>query len=238
MAVKFITIKCPDCGANLPMEEGRKTMFCSYCGSQVMMVNDNEYKYEVTHHYIDDAKIVRAETKRAEKEAEQAYKLKVLELENQKDRRRQIGWWIVYGTIFVLITVGVIGMSLADQYDTAGLVGFFGILLAMIMAVLAFHAKSEENDKTKDEMAIRSGKIKLNDEALDYDGEDYLKIRDIYYRLGFSNVQLENAQDLTFGIFNKSGAVYDVMINWDEPSDTKWYDANDKVIIKYHDFPY
>ena len=24
MAVKFISIKCPECGANLPMEEGRK----------------------------------------------------------------------------------------------------------------------------------------------------------------------------------------------------------------------
>lgn len=237
MAVKFISIKCPECGANLPMEEGRKTMFCSYCGRQIMMVNENEYKYEVTHHYIDDAKIMRAETSRAEKEAEQAYKLRVLELENQKDRRRQIGWWIVYGIVFLLIVVGVIGMSLGDRYDSAGLAGLWEIIIALWIGLFAFIAKTNENERIKNEKAIRSGKIKLTDKALDYDGKDYLKIRDIYYDLGFTNVWLENAQDLTFGIFHKSGAVYDVTINRGSPSNTKWYDPNSKVVIKYHDFP-
>ena len=237
MAVKFISIKCPECGANLPMEEGRKTMFCSYCGRQVMMVNENEYKYEVTHHYIDDAKIMRAETNRAEKEAEQAYKLKALEIENRKDRRRQIGWWIVYGFIFSLIAVGVIGMSLADQYDSAGLVGLWGIAIALWIGLFAFIAKSEENEKVRDEKAIRSGKIRLTDKALDYDGENCLEMRDIFYDLGFTNVRLDNAQDLTFGIFKKSGSVFDIAINGNTPSKSKWYAPDSKVIIKYHDFP-
>lgn len=66
MAIKFVSIKCPECGANLDAEEGRKTMFCSYCGRKIMIVDDNEYKYEVTHRYIDEAKIreVEEEAKR------------------------------------------------------------------------------------------------------------------------------------------------------------------------------
>ena len=37
MAVKFTSVKCPECGANLPIEEGREKMFCSYCGTQIIM---------------------------------------------------------------------------------------------------------------------------------------------------------------------------------------------------------
>lgn len=48
MAVKFISVKCPDCGAVLPIEEGRNQVFCSYCGSQIVMTNENEYIYRHT----------------------------------------------------------------------------------------------------------------------------------------------------------------------------------------------
>lgn len=57
MAVKFISIKCPECGANLEMEQDRKVMFCSYCGRKIMMVDENEFKYDVTHRHVDVAKI-------------------------------------------------------------------------------------------------------------------------------------------------------------------------------------
>lgn len=66
MAVKFISIKCPECGANLEMEQDRKVMFCSYCGRKIMMVDENEFKYDVTHRHVDVAKIreVEEESKR------------------------------------------------------------------------------------------------------------------------------------------------------------------------------
>lgn len=57
MAVKFISIKCPECGANLEMERDCKVMFCSYCGRKIMMVDENEFKYDVTHRHVDVAKI-------------------------------------------------------------------------------------------------------------------------------------------------------------------------------------
>lgn len=63
MAVKFISIKCPECGANLEMEQDRKVMFCSYCGRKIMMVDENEFKYDVTHRHVDVAKIREVEEK-------------------------------------------------------------------------------------------------------------------------------------------------------------------------------
>ncbi|MCD8148995.1 MAG: zinc ribbon domain-containing protein [Clostridiales bacterium] len=60
MAIKFVSVKCPECGAALDVEEGRKQIFCSYCGAKVMIVNDNEYVYR----HIDEAGIKQAETDR------------------------------------------------------------------------------------------------------------------------------------------------------------------------------
>lgn len=53
MAIKFISVKCPECGASLPIEEGRKQVFCSYCGTKVMVTNENEYIYR----HIDEADV-------------------------------------------------------------------------------------------------------------------------------------------------------------------------------------
>ena len=44
MAVKFTSVKCPDCGAVLPIEEGRNQVFCSYCGSKIIMTNEEDKK--------------------------------------------------------------------------------------------------------------------------------------------------------------------------------------------------
>lgn len=60
MAVKFNSVKCPECGASLPIEEGRDRIFCSYCGTQVIVTNENEHIYR----HIDEAGVKQAETDR------------------------------------------------------------------------------------------------------------------------------------------------------------------------------
>ena len=59
MAVKFISVKCPECGANLDIEEDRKTVYCSYCGRKILLHNENEHVYR----YIDEAEIKQAEAR-------------------------------------------------------------------------------------------------------------------------------------------------------------------------------
>lgn len=44
-------------------------MFCSYCGRKIMMVDENEHRYTVTHRYIDEAKIREIEKKSDAKKA-------------------------------------------------------------------------------------------------------------------------------------------------------------------------
>ena len=86
MAVKLISVKCPECGATLNIEEGREQAFCTYCGTKVLLHNENEYIYR----HIDESgvkqdasdRIVRmkqmelAEKKRADAEKTKALKIK------------------------------------------------------------------------------------------------------------------------------------------------------------------
>ena len=60
MSIKITSVKCPDCGSTLPIEEGRTQVFCSYCGAKVIITNENEHIYR----HIDEAGIKQAETNR------------------------------------------------------------------------------------------------------------------------------------------------------------------------------
>ena len=73
MPINLISVKCPDCGATLNIEEGRKQAFCTYCGAKILINNENEHIYR----HIDEAQVKQAET-------EQIIRLKQLELEEKK----------------------------------------------------------------------------------------------------------------------------------------------------------
>ena len=42
MAVNLIRAQCPNCGASLNIEEDCKEVCCEYCGSKVLLHNENE----------------------------------------------------------------------------------------------------------------------------------------------------------------------------------------------------
>ena len=98
MSVNFTSVKCPECGASLPIEEGRTQVFCSYCGTKVIVTNDNEYIYR----HIDEAGVKQAETDRM-------IRLRQLELEeaqaqqNAKLRSTLMKIWIPVSGIIILI---------------------------------------------------------------------------------------------------------------------------------------
>ena len=73
MSIKLLVVKCPECGAHLDVEEGRRQLFCSYCGAKVIISNENEYIYRE----VDEARIIEAEAK-------ERIRLKELEIEAAK----------------------------------------------------------------------------------------------------------------------------------------------------------
>ena len=77
--MKLVSIKCPECSANLDVEEGRKHIYCSYCGAEIMLENENEKVYRK----IDDARLKEAEVR-------EKVRLKELELEEYKIKSEEV----------------------------------------------------------------------------------------------------------------------------------------------------
>ena len=61
------SIKCPSCGADLEIKDGKNIAFCPYCGSKVTY-DDGVERSEHTERTIDEAKIkeMELEAKRLE----------------------------------------------------------------------------------------------------------------------------------------------------------------------------
>ena len=52
--VKIISLKCPECGADISIEEGHKQCFCQYCGAKIILDDGNTTH---TYHKVDEARI-------------------------------------------------------------------------------------------------------------------------------------------------------------------------------------
>lgn len=107
MAINLVSIKCPDCGAALDVEEGRKQLFCSYCGAKVLVDNENEH---IIRH-VDEAEIKKAESnqviqlKRAE--VDKTVQLKKLEIDDRSRIEKERVKIIKIITFLVLIIIAV-----------------------------------------------------------------------------------------------------------------------------------
>ena len=104
MAIQFITIKCPECGAVLSIDNAREVAFCTYCGAKVIIHNENEHIYR----NIDEARIREAETNRE-------IKLKQLEMEerNIASKKTLIVVWII--AVAILTFISLIGISFGKE---------------------------------------------------------------------------------------------------------------------------
>ena len=130
MAIEFIPVVCPKCGADLNIEKGRSEAYCTYCGTKMLLNNENEHIYR----HIDEAGVKQAETDRM-------VKMRQLEIEEKENERRRslIQIWIV--STIVLTIVGVIGMVI----DNEGL----GICLLLAMCVALWGALFLMGNKKK-----------------------------------------------------------------------------------------
>jgi DNA-directed RNA polymerase subunit RPC12/RpoP len=228
MAIKFVSIKCPECGASLDIEEGRTQIFCSYCGTKVMVQNDNEYIFR----HIDEAGIKQAEYDRA-------VRLKELELEenqaHRNDRLRNILMkiWIPASIIIVVLGIGIMffGGEMGPIYgfDFLAFVGgpIVGGGAALIFKVLP--------EKEAEKGLLRNGGIKLPKSIFPYSEKNYEVVASELRNAGFNNVSCVNMHDLTLGLLQKPGKVDSISVNGENvTSGGKVYMPNVVITIYYH----
>lgn len=206
MPTKYVAIECQECGAIVPIEKGRKSMFCSHCGSKISVSTEHK----------------------SLKPSEP----KSLSKKDYKNRGKYIGWLIFSGIAIIVTAISIFDLVTNDE-PILGLFGIAAILFSLTFALAIVAAKTGNRDNNVDDSDL----IRLSDEAISYHDEHYNKMWNIYWNLGFRNIYLKNAQDLTFGIFNKPSAVFDITIDKAAPSKSKRYNFDSRVVIKYHDFP-
>ena len=102
MAVKITSVKCPECGAALQIENGREQIFCSYCGAKILITNENEY---IIRH-VDDAGVKKAETERII----EMKKLEIIEknrVANEKKKKTKIKIMAILAILaMIFISIG------------------------------------------------------------------------------------------------------------------------------------
>lgn len=74
--MKLKELKCPQCGANLDVENNHTYCYCQYCGYKIMIDNEkNEYVININNNtnkrYTNDAEVIKAISK--EKEDKRAW---------------------------------------------------------------------------------------------------------------------------------------------------------------------
>ena len=209
-----ISIKCPECGASLEIEEGRTSAFCTYCGAKIILNNENEH---IIRH-IDEAGIKQAETERL-------IRLKELEMEDKEQTRERKIRAIALITALIFVGVGIISMAISEN----SMMGMWGIIIGAYIGLFTFIRADQNSKKKAEKVNLNAGKIKLP-------SSDYRNIQTAYISLGFKNVSVINLRDLKAGILKKPGVVEEVTINGEEPESDQWYDPNSAIIITYHDF--
>lgn len=221
MAITLKTIQCPKCGADLSIKEGRDKFFCSYCGSQIILANDNEHIFR----HIDEAGIKQAETERILRIKEMEFK----ERENDKKRKSKA---IAY---FISLAIGIIGMFCCISDFMTGII-FILIAVNIALFTLLESSNDETDDKKKEpKPQLNPDEVMISRAMTFFYNEQFNGAVHIFKAAGFTNVNAVPLHDLSF--FNKklNGQIDKVTINgsndFDE-GDIFKKDAN--VLITYH----
>lgn len=62
--MKFITLKCPECGATLNLDNSQKEYFCTYCGAKILLDEEIQRQdIKIENRIVDEAAIEKEKTK-------------------------------------------------------------------------------------------------------------------------------------------------------------------------------
>ena len=227
MSVKLIAVKCPECGATLNIEEDRTQAFCTYCGTKVLVHNENEHIYR----NIDEAGIARAKTERIVKEKQMEFaERRWIAQENRRKNRVKLA--LALGTIGVLMMIiGYMGGHASGDSDSGlYMLAMVGMLVLEAAAFVAMSGKDEE-----DSDSIYSDTATLPDLAWNYERKDYKAVETVLRSAGFTNIRCVPLNDLSFGVLYKPGMVESLTINGkDNISPNKKYSKDAQIVISYH----
>ncbi len=105
--VDLVSLVCPACGSSFHIQEGQKSCFCSYCGTQIL-VDDGSKTYTYVHKTVDEARI-------READLTELLELKRMEAEEKKQQDKK-------KTAKTLALIGAIILGVGVLFSTIGVV--------------------------------------------------------------------------------------------------------------------
>lgn len=129
-------VVCPNCGAQIHAKEGRKFMYCEYCGTQIAL-DDGTQRFE--YEFIDRARVKEAENE--SKRIDERIRDKELYLQN-------LSKWTRIRNIWLAAVFGLLALAVVTGTDTG--IGYFftSCLTAVLLGgigVWAIKPKDREN---------------------------------------------------------------------------------------------
>lgn len=221
MGIQIYTLKCPECGASLDIEEGRKQIFCSYCGSKLLLHDNNEF----TIRYIDEAKVQSAKT-------EHAITLNNIEL-SQSERKEHAGNHFLKKimTVGISLLMAFIMLFRPSELSSLTILSFCGLALMLMWLPNNSSNMEQDNAFVKSPHIIR---IPDEDSVL---GKPYADVVELFENIGFTHVKAMPLKDLKLGLFARPDTVEDITINGTsilEAEQDCYSDA--RIVITYHSF--
>lgn len=217
--MNVVKLSCPNCSANLEVDSSAKICFCTYCGTKILLQNENE----TVVRNIDEARI---------KEAELTHDYRLKQLEDERARRQEESAMraeqaqkINDRQKLCLITAAVVALFSLIFFRP-------GIIVAISLVVYALKKLPEKEHETK---LLERGGIRFPDGLAPFTKRDVQTVVSTLESSGFTNITCTNLHDLKVDIMQKSGKINTIMVNGTTiTAGGGIYHPDIPIVITYH----
>ena len=222
----------------LQIEEGRTKAFCSYCGAQILVSNENEHIYR----HIDEARITEAEARKAirlkELELEEAQLKKQTVFVHPTDHTRKVLTYVWLAVSLVLLSIAIGLMLSKGNDDTPGWAGGFLFLFyacAPIIGGGAYLVFKFLPEKEYEKELLRAGGVRFPKGLEPFSESTVEAVQKSLAAAGFANVTCISKHDVVLGLFQKAGKIETISVDGKEiTAGGHVYLPSAQIIITYH----